>query len=721
MMATDVRSESEIFNELSELSASSGFIHAIAYFCFRDNTISYDIDKGLESKDVLKQFSTERLVRTEISALIGLAFKHEIDLKIPEPQELQKYVDKAEYLLRDHHSAIMPSPERFFVNGQFTPEKMQEMINSGEMLREAIFYGGESAYHFQYRDLCLKKYERDSQFFLETKGYTLQQAYEVIYCLEEIQNDNFNHCLEAIKEKNPSEWTFLPAFTFNYEDVAKACNCELYVVRNVLDSFTAFGSNEEYKSLDSFNIANAYPVIKLNECQFLLFQYYSIVEAFYETPFFWFLESAEYKATALKNRGEFTENFAFERLVRVFGENNVYKNIDIFGPDGNIAGEIDVLVLYADRAIILQAKSKKLTLQARQGNKINLESDFEKAVQAAYDQGFACAQFMRQADKYNLKHHETGIELKKIGGLKEFYISCLVSDHYPALFVQSRQFLRTHVCEGILSPYVMDVFFLDTLTEMLDRPLSFLSYINRRATYSKQVHASFELTVLSYHLRKNLWIEDDLSYMHLGDDISAELDLAMMVRRRGIPGNDTPEGILTEYKDTPIDHILKQIERTENSNVIDFAFLLHSLSGEAIQQINNAIKRITELSRKDRKTHDLTLFFDKPNCGFTIHTNYFPKEIALKALSEHCEKRKYTSKASRWHGICLQPEDGAFRFGVTLDFEWKYSEKMGEIVRYLPKLQQKIDYKSKNKIRHKIGRNEPCPCHSGKKYKKCCM
>ncbi|MEW5760915.1 MAG: SEC-C metal-binding domain-containing protein, partial [Candidatus Thermoplasmatota archaeon] len=23
--------------------------------------------------------------------------------------------------------------------------------------------------------------------------------------------------------------------------------------------------------------------------------------------------------------------------------------------------------------------------------------------------------------------------------------------------------------------------------------------------------------------------------------------------------------------------------------------------------------------------------------------------------------------------------------------------------------------------KHKIGRNEPCPCGSGKKYKKCCL
>lgn len=165
MSRKDVRDEAAIFTELSELSASSGFVHAIAYLCFRDNTFSYNIDKGVESEDVLQQFSMDRLVRSEISALIGLAFKHGIDFKIPEPQELQQYADTAEKLLHEYHFAMMPSPENFFEDGQFQPEKMGEMINSGKMLREAIFYGGESAFHFQYRDLCLKKYEKDSEFF----------------------------------------------------------------------------------------------------------------------------------------------------------------------------------------------------------------------------------------------------------------------------------------------------------------------------------------------------------------------------------------------------------------------------------------------------------------------------------------------------------------------------------------------------------------------------
>lgn len=719
MLVKTDRTEQEIFSDLDELSKASGYVHAIAYFCHRDNTFTYNLDEGVIGKDVLQQFSFERLVRTEVSALIGLTFKNSLDLTIPEPSALQEYIDKTEALLQELHYSMMPKPDEIFSDENIS-QQMEGIMGSGAMLREAIFYGGESAFHFQYRDLCLKKYANDDDFFLSEKGYSLTQAYDVIFSLEEIQNRQLNSNMDQMVKKHPNEWTYLPSFIFSYELIANESGYPLSVVKAVLNSFTISDSNGHYQSIDSFNLTNAYPVIKISDDEFILFQYYSLVEAFYETPFFWFLSDKAYKSTALKNRGIFTEDFARERLERVFGKEHVYTNVNIYGSGGNIAGEIDVLVIYANRAIVLQAKSKKLTLQARQGNKDHIESDFQKAVQAAYDQGLSCAEFMLEPDKYSLKADD-GSNIDINIDLKEIYTMCVVSDHYPALFTQSQQFLTYKQTDIIKPPYVADVFLLDTLTEMLDSPIHFLSYINRRALYWKQIHASFELTVLGYHLSKNLWLEEDNSFMHLADDLCADLDLAMMVRRRGIPGNSTPEGILTKYEGTYVDKIFKDIEGMNNPNIIDFGFLLLFLSGDTIDSINQAIDRITKLSLKDGKTHDLTMYFSTPSSGFTIHTNNYSKAVALKSLGDHCERRKYTSNAEQWHGICISPEDGSFRFGVTLDFPWKHSFKMGEIVKNLPLPQKTIDFAHKNKARNKIGRNEQCPCNSGKKFKKCCM
>ena len=53
--------------------------------------------------------------------------------------------------------------------------------------------------------------------------------------------------------------------------------------------------------------------------------------------------------------------------------------------------EADVLVLFADRAVVVQCKSKKLTLEARKGNDLQLREEFKKSVQDAYDQAHLCA------------------------------------------------------------------------------------------------------------------------------------------------------------------------------------------------------------------------------------------------------------------------------------------------------------------------------------------
>nr|GFD60108.1 hypothetical protein [Tanacetum cinerariifolium] len=51
----------------------------------------------------------------------------------------------------------------------------------------------------------------------------------------------------------------------------------------------------------------------------------------------------------------------------------------------------DVLVIFGDRIIILQAKAKKLTLASRKGSDGQIRTDFAAAIQKASNQGADCA------------------------------------------------------------------------------------------------------------------------------------------------------------------------------------------------------------------------------------------------------------------------------------------------------------------------------------------
>lgn len=722
-MEPEVRKEKDIFNELERLCILPGYIHAIAYFCSRDNTIKYVDDMSTEN--VLQQFSIERLVRTEISTLIGLACKTNLDAQLPSPDVVQKYIDETEALLKELHQSMMAG----FYNS-FDPSKISDSnynpFQKGDILRESIFYGGEAAYHFQYKDLSLMKYGSDNDWFIENKGYSVQQADSIVTAIYSIQTRKINEVVSNLPNLKQEDWTTLPAYIFTIEEVSTESGIDETITKALIESFItpAELNQSTFTALDDFNPLNAYPIIKLNDENFLLFQSYSLVEALYETPFFWFNKDASYNHSAVEHRGDFTEYFSEERLKLVFGEKRVFKNIEIYKGKKTRVGEIDVLVIFANRAIVLQAKSKKLTIAARKGNDNCLRDDFKKAVQGAYDQAFSCAEYLTNKE-YTLVDSE-GNALDISRDFRNIYPFCVVSDHYPALSFQTQQFLKTRESKTIMPPFVMDVFLLDVMTEMLQSPLHFLNYVNKRVLYGDRILSNHELTILSYHLKKNLWFDSKFSMMQLDDDISADLDLAMLARRDNAPGKDTPEGILTRFKETTFGQIISDIDKVDHTEVVDLGFMLLSLGENAADQINKSIEHLTKLYKGDGKHHGISLCIDDGSTGLTIHCNNDAEAVAVANLDGHCKRRKYAQKANGWFGLCINPDNKRMKFSVGFSYDWKQSDKMDEETKDFTKLQSltsKKDINFTTKVRHgrKVGRNEKCPCGSGKKYKRCCL
>jgi hypothetical protein len=282
--------------------------------------------------------------------------------------------------------------------------------------------------------------------------------------------------------------------------------------------------------------------------------------------------------------------------------------------------------------------------------------------------------------------------------------------------LQAQQFLNFETTTIIQPPFVLDIFTLDTMAEMLDTPLYFLSYVNRRTSYHDKLLAGHELTVLSYHLKRNLWFDKKYSFVRLDDDVTADLDVSMLVRREGRPGESTPDGILTRLKRTRVGEIIRDIESRPHPGTINLGFALLKLSENSAVNLSNAIDAMARRSPMDRIHHDLTIPMGESGDGFTVHCNNDPIAIAGPKLEKHCLLRKYKAKAKLWYGICIAPNTSV-RFGISLDFPWIYEEKMEGILREMPRSSLTIDMTKPGAKGRKIGRNEPCPCGSGRKYK----
>lgn len=705
----DPRPEREIFEELGTLVASPGFANVIAALCARDNFTWYRDEMHVE--DVAHLYSRSRLIRIEMFTMIGLMMRSDPDLAALAPDDPRELAERAERLLSELHDSMnqpwVQSMSAAMLNGD-----IPNPWTSGDAMREPIFYGGEGAFSFQNCAFACQKYAADDSWIKTAKGASINEMVAVANAIGAIQTDKLAAAMHAgLREIGDPR--FLDSFTFGPDEIVAATGMPR---DNVLACVEAFAlpkghGNQTFQALNDFNAVNAMPILARGDDQFILFHWNALAEALYEAPFYWLGADKSYAPTALKHRGMFTEAFAFERLRRVFGRHRVFHSVNIERRKGDRVGEIDVLVLFGDRAIVLQAKSKRLTLEARRGNDLQIKCDFKAAIQDSYDQAVDCAEALKDP---NLRFETSdGVTVRIPNELTQIFPICVVADHYPALVSQADQFLVQRDVADVQSPLVMDIFTLDAMAEMLDRPLRFLSYLELRAMYGAKVQIHHEITLLSYHLKYNLWLDDEYDMVALEDDFAADLEIALGARRLGLPGKRTPDGILTACAGRHLDKLIAAFEAEPVGPMIDLGLLIYQLSGSALKELADGVERVFDLARQ-KGSSDFSMGF--ADTGVTIHSNFMPRVEAEPRLEAHIALRKYKQKADSWYGLSLSPADGTIGFGKKAAFPWAFDPELQNAAKQLGKA--KVQRPTK-RIGAKLGRNDPCHCGSGRKYKKC--
>ena len=659
-----MRPEHEIFNDLSALCTSPGYIHALAVLSFQSGLVI--VDQELTAEIMSSLYSPSRLISTEVSTLVGLMMRGPISFEVPQPSTMLNYSQRTQSLLKELHQAIIENGTKVVLR-EVAADQPSNPFGTGEVLREIIFYGSLSAYAFQYRDMAPMKYAADAEWLSTNKGVCLDVCHAVCRTVVEILQVRVVKTQDNAGSTAAKGISILPGFTFSCSEVAERAKLSPSDVRAVLRAFSLPKEerNSGFTSLNRFNVAYAYPLIPKSADEFVLLQHYSIAEAFYNTPFYWMLADDAYASVASRNRGEFTEAFAYQKLIQLFGERHVFRNVDIQKSKRETLGEIDVLVIFGDQAIVLQAKSKMLTLEARSGNETELRKDFKAAVQDAADQALICAKTILLED-VQLRSRD-GRPIPSLANVREILPISAVSDHYPALAFQASQFLDAPSADHVARVLTLDLFALDTMTEMLGSPLRFISYLHLRARFGSKLVFGHENTPLGYHLKNNLWLEDGTDLLLLQDDYGTEVDVAMSVRRDAVPGNPVPEGILTRLTHTSVGALIAELEQVANPAAIRLGLLLLELSEHAVKRISDAINATVEKAQQDGELHDVTVSLSDAASGITIYCGRQSDAQAMTGLQRHCTLRKRLHDARQWFGVALRTDRSLQLVGALID------------------------------------------------------
>lgn len=717
-----MRSEQEVLKDLKSLTHSDGFLHVIAYLTYHNNFVRQVNEDGFKPEDFAENLGLPyRVIRNEIELLLALMVQQEFSIQLPKPHQFQSYLDKT-HLLLNELQMVLNEPSSEEIKKLIAGQKSENPLAKGEAFREPIFYASDPAYDFQLGAFAGKKYSYDSDWILESKGFSIEDLATFVNAMRKLVQGKILQLFSNFNPEKVDEFTVLPAFCFTVEEVAHITGLDRETVDNLIAAFLfpEIPSAIEIENISSFNPISATPIIPINKDAYVLLDQYSLSLSFYQSPAFWFREDEKYVPTAVKNRGNFVEEFTSDRLSVVFGEGNVFKNVNIFKGKNRIA-EIDVLVIFADVAIILQAKSKTLTQAARMGNVDAIESDFKKAVQDAYDQTAKCSELIQ--DKSIKLIDRFGKEITHHKKIREIYPICVTSEVYPSLPHQSRVFLKTRRIPRVNEPYVVDIFCLDVICELIKNPLYFFHYLYVRSRYKERILIETELSIFALYLVYGIYVDNDVNIFSIGEEFTSHLDVPMHVRRLGIPGSKDVVGIQSKFSETRYGKIISQLAEAKADGIFELGYLLLSLGEESVLTFNNMLEECAKLSISDGRVHDFTQSFAKE--GLTIHVGVFNQDKDKDFLYSHCTAKKYQKETKRWFGIYVNPlKNNGFEFAIGLNYPWKKDKAKEDLVRLIfPKRGyrnfQLAVSNSKTNSRRKIGRNELCPCGSGKKFKKC--
>ena len=710
-MNLDARPQNEVFTDLEKVCQQKGFIHVLAALVFENNFHSVKVEEKFPK--IQDQYDDKKLIRNELSVLHGLMLKVKADFSVLDEDTVQEQKKLCYELLEELHGSFYSQALR---DGKLLTNK-DTLFSHPDIFRESIFYAADSSFYFQQHAIAVERYHNDNDWLEKNVGFNIEEAARISQAI--IVNTHIQvQTLQAEFFDSPVTEACLEVFSIAVLDICKMTGIEEIKVRGFIEKFSVSTSpsNGQYQTVDDYNFSKSHPIIKCPDDKICLLQSHSLCESLYVSPFFWMQQDAQYKTIARGNRGAFLEAKILERLRRVFGAKNVFENVEVFRGKKAV-GEIDVLVVYIDRLIVVQAKSKTLTLKAQQGSFIHLEDDFKKAIQNAYDQAFSCASEILDG----------GVRLQKSDGsalnlpdeIVEVFPICTIADHYPSLYFQARQFLKTKTKRKINPPYIMDVFLLDVITEFLTHPIRMLDYLNKRTQYNATVSGNNDFAVFGYHLSYNLHKDPKYNMMMLHDDMAWEVDKAFISRRERGELDALPKGVLTAFQGTPYGDIIDFLQGFEEPGVVELGYLLLSYDGASIDGINRGIEQLSRQARQSDRVHDFTV--GGPEGGITYHVSKTPSQERVDYLLNHAEVRKYSTKAEHWFAL-----SGTIGIGEPIDTisflkgRWKRSAELDLKLSRMPKRATKLS-NVRGRITVKLGRNDKCHCGSGIKYKKCCL
>lgn len=335
-----------------------------------------------------------------------------------------------------------------------------------------------------------------------------------------------------------AEWAMLEAMTFVREEVIKEDEQTADFLVPVLDLLCReFGSvpKENYRSPFDLNPLSATPFVEWNDRialpvpGILMRDYVGVLEPILMTSV----------PSYAKYRGAALERIALDLVAEALPGAETFSNLyyDVDGPDGPQRVELDGLILFDRFAIVIEAKSTALSVQASRGDVERLKRDLERSVEKAGRQAARAVGAINSNDAV-IFEDESGEPVLKVSRdqLDKIFAIAPSLHEMGGTAVVPEMLRDLGLFQNIDPPWSVFVNDLRVIVDLCDNPAEFLHYMvwRSRLPLGNRVVAADELDVfgaflLAEDVADRLAREPDL-HMNLGS-YTTDFDDYYMWRR----------------------------------------------------------------------------------------------------------------------------------------------------------------------------------------------
>lgn len=653
----NTRTSIEIIEDLERLSHTEGFIYAFCGLVVRSLWMP-ESELGVVNW-------LERPNNQELSFLLGLMVKKPIEISyIPPKEHILDMIRAGKELLEELHHAVI----------QDLMSGFETWSNSGQGMVEPIFYGGADAYSNQYLNFTKERYSEDFEWIEEHKGISIDDMIcihnRIVDLIPNFRTDTNQY--SGLSFEGECRY-LMTAFTFSMEDIQ---DIDSVLLEKFLDLFSIIPGesniNADFKSVGDYNAVNSRPLVKFTGGRYLLPLFATLSDSIYESPYYWMIEDKSYRDHALEHRGDATEKIVSGIIDRVFGTSNIFRGVLI--REGNMdVTDIDILALVKTKAVIIQAKSKKLTVPSRRGDQKSLKRDFQLAIQDAYEQALLCREAI--LGKKHIFMHDGSEVTEVLANVDEVYLLCVTGDAYPAILFQVDRYLEKNDSDP--HPVVMSIFDIDVVAYYLDNPFRLVHYIRQRTNHAGYFRTDSEMSMLAFYMTHGLSPVSTADMVFIEPGMSQLIDTNYMAEHGQWPNTDQSKQLRDSSHNKLFNAIIEDLIYNNHPKVTDILFYMHDLPIAEANKLTELMEDIVDRALKLRRPSDFSIKMSHEPSGLSFMV--FPKwsSDAHNRAQLYPMLRKYRSKADRWLTlITILEMPGLINAVEYDDIPWEYNHEL---------------------------------------------